>query len=221
MTTSTPKKATLIFDFDGTIADTFSFYMSILNKLSKKFGFRQIQPDQVETYRNMDSHKVMELLAIPRIKLPFIVWEARKLLKEGLEHVAPFEGIKETVEEIRKKEILLGIITSNSVRNVRSFLNNYKFPEFDFIYSSLQIWNKSKALKRVIHHHKLQPKMVFYVGDETRDIEAVREAGVKSIAVTWGYNSRDLLQSFSPDFLISDPREIIVILENSLHLPSV
>lgn len=218
MTTAAQKTATLIFDFDGTIADTFSFYLSILNKLSQKFGFRQIEPDQVEIYRSMDSHRIMELLAIPRIKLPFIVWEARRLLKEGLEHVAPFAGIKETVEEIRKKEILLGIITSNSVRNVHSFLKNYKFPEFDFIYSSLQIWNKSKTLKRVIHHHKLQPQMVFYVGDETRDIEAVREAGVKSIAVTWGYNSSYLLRSFSPDFLISDPREIIGILEDSLHL---
>lgn len=218
MTTAAQKTATLIFDFDGTIADTFSFYLSILNKLSQKFGFRQIEPDQVEIYRSMDSHRIMELLAIPRIKLPFIVWEARRLLKEGLEHVAPFAGIKETVEEIRKKEILLGIITSNSVRNVHSFLKNYKFPEFDFIYSSLQIWNKSKTLKRVIHHHKLQPQMVFYVGDETRDIEAVREAGVKSIAVTWGYNSSNLLRSFSPDFLISDPREIIGILEDSLHL---
>jgi len=158
----------------------------------------------------------MELLAIPRIKLPFIVWEARRLLKEGLNNVVPFDGIKETIEEIRKKEILLGIITSNSVRNVRSFLKHFKFPEFDFIYSSLHIWNKSKALKRVIQHHKLQPQMVFYVGDETRDIEAVREAGVKSIAVTWGYNSKDLLKSFSPDFLISDPREIIRILEDSL-----
>ncbi len=218
MTTATPKKATLIFDFDGTIADTFFFYLSILNKLSRKFGFRQIQPDQVETYKNMDSHKIMELLAIPRLKLPFIVWEARRLLKNGLEFVTPFAGIKETIEQIRKKEILLGIITSNSTRNVRSFLKKYQFPEFDFIYSSLQIWNKAKALKRVIQHHKLQPQTVFYVGDETRDIEAVREAGVKSIAVTWGYNSIDLLKSFSPDFLISDPQEIIGILNNSLHI---
>lgn len=218
MITTTPKKATLIFDFDGTIADSFSFYLSILNKLSKKFGFRQIQPDQVDTYRNMDSHKVMELLAIPRLKLPFIVWEARRLLKEGLDVVTPFAGIKETIEQIRKKEVLLGIITTNSTRNVRTFLENYQFPEFDFIYSSLQIWNKSKALKRVIQHHKLQPQTVFYIGDETRDIEAVREAGVKSITVTWGYNSIDLLKSYSPDFLISDPREIIEILNNSLNI---
>ncbi len=218
MTTVVRNKATLIFDFDGTIADTFSFYLSILNKLSQKFGFRKIEPDQIETYRNMDSKKIMKLLSISRIKLPFIVWEARKLLKEGLEHVAPFAGIKETIEEIRKKEVLLGIITSNSARNVRSFLKNYDFPEFDFIHSSLQIWKKSKTLKRVIRRYLLQPQMVFYVGDETRDIEAVREAGVKSIAVTWGYNSSDLLRSFSPDFLISDPREIIRILEKSLHI---
>lgn len=217
MTTAIHKKTTLIFDFDGTIADTFSFYLSIINILAQKFGFRQIQPDQAEKYRDIDSHKIMEILEIPRIKLPFIVWEARRLLKEGLGHVAPFEGIKETIEQVRKKEILLGIITSNSVNNVRSFLIKYNFPEFDFIYSSLQIWNKSKALKRVIQHHKLQPQTVFYVGDETRDIEAVREAGVKSIAVTWGYNSSELLKSYSPDFLISDPREIIGILETFLH----
>lgn len=217
MTAALRKKATLIFDFDGTIADTFSFYLSILNKLSKKFGFRQIQPDQIETYRNMDSHKIMQLLAIPHFKLPFIIWEARKLLKEGLNQVTPFAGIRETIEEIRKKEIFMGIITSNSIKNVRSFLKTHKFPEFDFMFSSIQIWNKSKALKRVLHHHKLKPQTVFYVGDETRDIEAVREAGIKSIAVTWGYNSACLLQTYSPDFLVSHPREIIEILEKSLE----
>ncbi len=218
MTATPGKKATLIFDFDGTIADTFSFYLSVLDKLSHKFGFRHIQPDQVETYRNMDSHDVIELLSIPQIKLPFIIWEARKLLKEGLYQVTPFAGIKETVEEIRKKEILLGIITSNSVKNVRSFLKANKFPEFDFIFSSIQFWNKSKVLKRVLHHHKLQPQTVFYVGDETRDIVAVQDAGIKSIAVTWGYNSASLLQTYSPDFLISYPREIIEILEKSLEI---
>lgn len=218
MTTATHKPATLIFDFDGTIADTFAFYLTVLNKLSQKFGFRKIQHEQADLYRNMDSHKILELLAIPRLKLPFIVWEARKLLKEGLNHVVPFDGIKETIEQIRKKEILLGIITSNSVKNVRSFLTDHNFPEFDFIFSSIQIWNKSKTLKRVLHHHKLAPQSVFYVGDETRDIEAVREAGVKSIAVTWGYNSGDLLKSYSPDFLVSEPNEIIGILESFLGI---
>lgn len=211
--TISPKAATLIFDFDGTIADTFDFYLKTINSLSLKFKFQEIKPDQIEHFRHLSSHQIVDLLRIPKSKLPFIIWEARKLLRKGISHISPFNGIKEIIEEIRKEEnVLLGILTSNSVQNVRTFLKSNNFPEFDFVFSSMQLWNKSKTLKRVIHRHKLKPNTVFYVGDETRDIEAVQKAGIKSIAVTWGYNSSEILQSYSPDFLISDPYRLITIM---------
>lgn len=212
MTIFPQKSTTIIFDFDGTIADTFTFYLNILNQLSRKFGFNKLRADQIELYRDLSSHQIIELLQIPKLKIPFIVWEARKLLKTGIDHIYPFSGIKEAIEEIRKKDILLGILTSNSIKNVQSFLKLHKFPEFDFIFSSMQIWNKSKILKRVLHNHKLLPQTVFYVGDETRDIEAVREAGIRSIAVTWGYNSEKILLTYSPDYLVSKPQGIIAII---------
>jgi phosphoglycolate phosphatase-like HAD superfamily hydrolase len=49
--------------------------------------------------------------------------------------------------------------------------------------------------------HKLDPSKVFYIGDETRDIEAAKKAGIKSIAVTWGYNTKAILDNSNPDFL--------------------
>lgn len=209
MSNSKHNKTTIIFDFDGTIADTFQFYLTVLNQLSKKFGFKSLPLDQADSYKNHNSHEMIEFLEIPKIKMPFIVWEARNLLKSGINQILPFTGIKKVIEEIRKIDgIMLGILTSNSVKNVKLFLKEHHFPDFDFIFSSIQIWNKSKILKRILHHHKLESDRVFYVGDETRDIEAVKEAGIKSIAVTWGYNSKELLQSFSPDYLVTKPQEM-------------
>jgi phosphoglycolate phosphatase len=206
----------VIFDFDGTIADTFDFYFYILNQLADKFGFSKIEHNNIDLYRSMNSHEILEKLKIPKFKLPFVIFEARRLLKNGLNHISPFSDIKKVIDEIKSKNVLLGIITSNSVKNVNIFLKSYDFPQFDFVFSSMRIWEKSRTLKKVLLHNKLKPQSVFYIGDETRDIEAAHEAGVKAIAVTWGYNSEAVLKRYSPEFIVSKPEKIIEIIDHSI-----
>jgi phosphoglycolate phosphatase len=53
--------------------------------------------------------------------------------------------------------------------------------------------------------------MVIYVGDETRDIEAARKIQIQVIAVSWGFNSREVLAEQKPDFLISHPSQLIEV----------
>ncbi len=204
---------TIIFDFDGTIADTFSFYLDLLNKLADKFNFQKIDPEKIDYYRNMSSHDIIKKLEIPRFRLPFVIFEAKKLLRKGIEQIHPINGIKETLIKLKTRDILLGIITSNSVRNVNAFLHCNNLPQFEFVISSMRIWEKSRTLKKLIINNKLDQKNVFYIGDETRDIEAAHEAGIKSIAITWGYNSEAILKSLSPDYLISNPEELIEIVD--------
>ncbi len=53
---------------------------------------------------------------------------------------------------------------------------------------------------------------MFYVGDEVRDVVAARQAQVKSIAVTWGFNTLTALQQAQPHALIEQPQELLTIL---------
>lgn len=215
MTQQFNKPVTIIFDFDGTIADSFSFFLALMNQLAKKYGFEQIPHDQIEMYRSMSSHEIIEQFHIPALRLPFVVLEARKHLKQCIQQIPLVKEIKTTIAQLRDKNISLGIITSNSVKNVNLFLKHHDVVPFDFIISSLKIWEKSKTLKKALNHYKLNYKTAFYIGDETRDIEAAHEAGIKSIAVTWGYNSEDILRMYSPEYLIDDPKTLLTITDQA------
>jgi phosphoglycolate phosphatase len=206
---TTKEKPVFIFDFDGTIADTFAYYLSCMNVLADSFHFRKIHNEEIETFRGMPIHQIIDTMNIPKSKIPLIVWQARKLLKKGIHHILPVRGIKPALQALQDMEVGLGIITSNSVKNVKVFLEQNDLEVFDFIFSSMQLWEKSRTLKRVISGQKLFNHQVFYIGDETRDIEAAHKADIKGVAVTWGYNSVQALQKSNPDFIINEPSMLI------------
>ncbi|MDZ7632897.1 MAG: HAD hydrolase-like protein [Bacteroidales bacterium] len=78
----------------------------------------------------------------------------------------------------------------------------------DFIYSGRSFLGKEKVIRKVLIHEQIPAGRVVYVGDETRDIEASRAAGIPVIAVIWGLNRRDLLASLSPDLIADIPGDL-------------
>jgi phosphoglycolate phosphatase len=209
------EKCILIFDFDGTIADTFSYYLSCLNILADKFNFKKIPSEDIAAFRDMGSREIINSLHIPAIRVPLIVWEARKLLKKGIRQILPVQGMKQALVALQALDVTLGIITSNSVRNVETFLKLNEIEVFDFTFSSLRLWEKAKTLKKLLALKDLNPNRVYYIGDETRDIEAAHKAEVKSVAVTWGYNSQRVLSLLNPDYIVTDPKMLIGLVSES------
>jgi len=95
------------------------------------------------------------------------------------------------------------------VENVRKFLAvNNMASLFDFVYSGRSLLGKEKVIRKVIAREQLDPGRIVYVGDETRDIEACRAAGIPVIAVSWGLNRRELLASLLPDHIADRPEEL-------------
>lgn len=80
---------------------------------------------------------------------------------------------------------------------------------FQFIFSGSGIFGKTKNLKFV--KDKLGAKNIFYVGDEVRDVKAANEANIQSIAVTWGFHLKKLLESSSPKAIVDNPSDLIAI----------
>ena len=103
----------------------------------------------------------------------------------------------------------MGILTSNSVRNASKFadINNLS-GLFDFIYSGRSLFGKEKVIRRMLIHENLSVDRVIYVGDETRDIEASKKAGIPVVAVSWGLHRREVLASLSPDQIADGPEEL-------------
>ncbi|VAW15654.1 Phosphoglycolate phosphatase [hydrothermal vent metagenome] len=204
---------TIIFDFDGTIADTFHKIISISNRLAKELNFKTILPEEINDLKNKSAVEIIKHLDIPLLKVPKLASKAKKELHKEIESIHLIEGFHEMIMELKKKGNNLGILTSNSSNNVHKFLKTHKLDCFDFVTSSHRIWTKYKGLHKLIKEFKLDFKKVIYVGDETRDIEAAQKAGIQSIAVTWGYNSPKALKKCRPDYTVNHPQEILEIVK--------
>ena len=205
------KNSVIVFDFDGTIADTMSHIKDIMNDLSQKFNFKKIDENNLEELRGKRTQEVFKAIGVPLVKIPIVLKRVRTIFTQKIKDFKPIKGIKETLIQLNEKGFQLGIITSSPLNNVNKFLKNNNLDLFDFIYSERNIFQKDRKMLRLLKKKKLEPNQVFYVGDETRDIEAARKAGVKTVAVTWGFNNEAVLRGYKPDFLVKQPKDLTKI----------
>lgn len=211
----------VIFDFDGTIADTFSAIVGITNRLSTEFGYLPSAPDDVAQLQNLTSRQIIKLSKISILKLPFLLRRVRSEMEREMSHLHPFPGIPDALRTLQVEGYQLAIVTSNSQENVQNFLKIHQIdPLFNHIYSGATLFGKHHILRQCLRQQRTRPESAVYVGDETRDIEAARKSKLKVISVSWGYNSADILLSQKPDRLITQPEELLTALRELSYSPS-
>ncbi|MGA2506607.1 MAG: HAD-IA family hydrolase [Chitinispirillaceae bacterium] len=203
----------LLFDFDGTIADTFDLAMVIGEKIADVFGIRQVTKEEVVHFRNAPLKEAIRDLKVPLRKMPAMLLRIRQEIHENIGRVCPVKGIADVLKEARSCCGLLGIVSSNSEENVAWFLKHYNLDFFDIGAYSSAVFGKLSKLRGLIHRHHLQKEHILYVGDTIGDIEACRKAGIRVAAVTWGYNTKESLEAANPDFLVTKPEELLNIIK--------
>ncbi|ADI64676.1 HAD-IA family hydrolase [Trichormus azollae] len=204
----------IIFDFDGTIADTVEALVSIANRLAIEFDYIQITPNELTLLRNLTSREIIRYSGVSLLKIPFLFKKVKSELKNKITELEPISGVKEALIELNQKGYRLGVITSNSQENVTEFLRFHNLNYlFEFLYSGVTIFGKTTIINNVLRQKQLKPETVIYVGDETRDIEAAKKANIKVIAVSWGFNSPEALAKQNPDFLIHHPSELLDVVK--------
>lgn len=209
-------KKVIVFDFDGTIADTIPISIGILKKLATKYYDKSVDEELVEDLRDKSIPEIFKQLDISIIKLPFIARKARKELNKEIASLKPIKGIRNLLEQLKKEGQTLGIVSSNSKESITKFLESNDLEIFDFIYTNSRIFGKANSLKRLLRRNKWNTENAIYIGDEIRDIEAARKAGIKIISVTWGVNSPDKLASYNPDFLVKSPSELLALFQSTI-----
>ena len=204
----------IIFDFDGTLADTIDILLSITNRLSAEFGFKSATKEELAQLSNLNSWQILQYSGISLFKFPLLIRRLKAELHSEIPHIQLFPGIKEVLLELKKRDFQLGIITSNSRENVlASLAKNGLQDTFTFIYSG-STFGKHKVINKWLRIEKINPEKVVYVGDEVRDIDAAKKTGIKVIAVGWGFNSQEALAAQNPDCLIERPQELIEIMNS-------
>jgi len=205
----------IIFDFDGTLADTLDAVVRITNRLSGEFGYLPTNPETLAQIQNLSSWQIIQQSGISLFKLPFLLKRVISELNQDLQLIHLFPSIPEILRQLQAQNYPLYIITSNSKINVNIILSRYDLVDsFRNIYSGISLFGKYKIINQLLYREKIKPQQAIYIGDETRDINAAKQSKIKSIAVSWGYNSAEILAQHHPDALISHPSELIAAIEN-------
>jgi HAD superfamily hydrolase (TIGR01509 family) len=204
----------IIFDFDGTLADTIDILLSITNRLSAEFGFKSATKEELAQLSNLNSWQILQYSGISIFKFPLLIRRLKAELQSEVPNIQLFPGIKEVLLELKQRGFQLGIITSNSRENVLAALEKNGLQDtFTFIYSG-STFGKHKVINKWLTIENIHTEKVVYVGDEIRDIDAAKKTGIKVIAVGWGFNSPQALAAQNPNFLIERPQELIEIMNS-------
>ncbi|WP_297483437.1 HAD-IA family hydrolase [uncultured Photobacterium sp.] len=199
----------LIFDFDGTIADTFNLYIDVMRKIHHEYDFKYIHDEDIELCRAMTSKEIIHYLGISPLQIPIIAHRIRGDFTKRMKEQKIFTGVASVLESLKQEGHKLFILSSNSEENINIFLGLNNITQFDGVFSKSSIFGKSGIIKKIINKNRFIADNVHYIGDETRDIEAAKKINIKSIAVSWGYNNRKALLDKNPDYIIDKPQQLI------------
>ncbi|MEM7510240.1 MAG: HAD-IA family hydrolase [Bacteroidota bacterium] len=202
-------KKLLVFDFDGTIANTPIIAMRIVNELSEEFGFREISAEEFGALKEKKIPEIKKLTGISWWRVPTLINRAREQFKFHIKDVPPVEEMQEVISTLHDRGYQLGILTSNTKEAVTSFLNLHKIDHIEFIKASKSLFGKGKDLKKIRKKNGFKKSEVVMIGDEVRDIKAAREADVDAVAVTWGFHSRKTLEKEAPTHTVKTPQELL------------
>ncbi|MDH4745410.1 HAD hydrolase-like protein [Sphingomonas sp. CBMAI 2297] len=199
----------VIFDFDGTLSDSGDWFLSVVDELAKRFRFRTVQPDEVAMLRNKSSRDVIEFLGISKWKLPLIARHVRQMVGRNTHRIELFPGTPDLLEQIAATGVKIALVTSNAEANVRKILGPEHAARIDCFACGSSLFGKAPKFRRVLRKMGVKPHEVLAVGDETRDIDAAREVGMRAGSVLWGYAAEELLIAMRPDVLFRTPQDII------------
>lgn len=204
--------ARLVFDFDGTMVNSKQLAIDVYNELAKVRGYKQIERQQVAQLSSLSIPDRMKELNIAAVHLPKLMLEVKRIYKGNLHTLSAVNGISELFSYLSDNGLKPDIISSNTVENIKAFAKMNHFSDtIGSIFCGNNIFGKHRVINNYLKLHNISKDELIYIGDELRDIEACKRAGIKIIAVTWGYDSKELLQSSNPDFIINEPREIMDI----------
>jgi len=135
----------LIFDFDGTLADTEEANFIIYQKLAEKYNLRNITLDELGHLKRMSAKDVMAYIELKKRYLPFLLKKGKKLLTQDIKSINLCKpDIFEIIGRLRQMGIKTAIITTNSKKNVKLFLEAHNVDVIDLVVSAAMFGKEAK-----------------------------------------------------------------------------
>jgi phosphoglycolate phosphatase len=205
----------VIFDFDGTIADSFDICFDGVNEIFEERGWKKVPKIQKEKARELSAKDVLKYFKVSNYQIAFIARKLFRIIERDFHKVKIFPELKKTLRALKKQDFKIVILTSNIKRNVEPFLKGEEIKDlFDDYYYKSGIFSKDRIINKLVKKYKVKKRETILIGDEIRDIKASKKSRIKMIAVTWGFNNKKVLVKNNPNYIVDKPQEILEILIN-------
>jgi len=213
-----PDQKLLLFDFDGVLVDSLDVYEAVVRQCLEAIGqpIVQTRADYLTLYQDNFYGEIARrgvdlsafLAELARIR-PHI---DTSLLK-------PLPAMAPVLLTLAERHRLM-LISSNSTEVIQVLLARMGVSQcFDAVLGADFLLDKTEKIIHVQHSSGFAKEDIYYVGDTAGDIREARRAGIRSVAVTWGWHDRAALEAVAPDFLIDSPQALLNLLlwETSSH----
>jgi len=201
----------IIFDFDGTIADSFDYVTDFLRHQAK---LKELDPMTRQALKHHSMAAMAKQLGFRWWRMPGLFFAGRKHMAERVERVPPFEGMPEVIRKLHAEGHELFLLSTNSLRTLHAFLHKQRMHEYFLeLYGGVGLFGKAPAMRRLLRDQKLDAADAWYIGDEPRDIDAANAVGIRSVAVDWGFATPEDLRAARPGAIARKPADILRILE--------
>lgn len=198
----------VMFDFDGTLADSFAWFLGVLDELAVKYKFKRLSSEELESLRSESAATVLARTGVSRWKLPSIGRHIHKLAARDAERIQLFPGVAEMLRLLDERGAILSIVSSSKEANIRRILGEENAARIRFWEGGAALFGKRTRIRRVLRKAGVKPAEALYVGDEVRDLEAARAEGVAFGAVSWGFTRFETLQSHQPEAAFATADEL-------------
>jgi len=200
----------IIFDFDGVLADTFSDMIRFAQEACDELGV-----DHVVTPEDLRDLEVMSFATfgaacdVPKELTEEFVKRCTRKFAEKKTPPPIFDGLPDIIRKL-SEESILSVVTGNTTENVDSFLAYHGLQDCFRTVCGVDIpGSKVEKIKMVKSQFEAGSKATYLIGDSLSDIQSAHEANVRSIAVSWGHQTFELLERGKPDVIIHKPTEIL------------
>lgn len=204
----TPPRA-FVFDFDGTLADSFAWFLDAYDEAAAALGLMPIPRAEVPALRHLPPRALLRRFGVPAWRIPQVAARIRALQARDIARIGLFPGVPEMLVGLAERGIALAIVTSNTENNVRAVLGGALAARFTHCACGVAVLGKGVRLRRVLRRAGVAPAEAIAIGDELRDLEAAKDQQIPFGAVTWGYADPEALRAAGADHMFSTPAEIL------------